>query len=120
VLEDGRKFTTIICLEGVVGITSTDPSVSGSINLTAGMMVTIIEGEPMPMPVAVPASLMAQLQDNTDLGGNEITIPGPAVMTIGLGKFDIGAAPPPNLLPLVNQQPINTTIPVNINLTFPQ
>src|SRR5512135_3042551 len=46
VLEDGRKFTTIICFEGVVEITSTDPRISGSVTLTAGMMVTMIEGEP--------------------------------------------------------------------------
>jgi len=120
VLEDGRKFTTIICLEGVVGINSSDPGISGSINLTAGMMVTIIEGDPLPMPVAAPDSLIAQLLNDTDLGGYEITIPGPAYMTIGLGKFDVVAAPPPNILPLINQQPVNTTIPVNINLTFPQ
>lgn len=119
VLEDGRKFTTIICLEGVVDLTGA-PGISGSVSLTAGMMVTMIEGEPMPMPVAVPASLLAQIQDDTDLSGNEISIPGPAYLTIGPGKFDVGEAPLPNFLPLVDQQPVNTAIPVNINLTFPQ
>ncbi len=123
---DGRKFTTIICLEGEVNITSIDPSVRGSITLTAGMMITIFEGEAFPAPTVATAADRDRLTRATDIRGNEITITGPAYMTIGAGRFDVGAAGDrvpaavTNNLPPINQQPVIRTIPVNINITFPQ
>jgi len=115
-IKDGKKFTTIICLEGELNITSIDPSVSGSITLTAGMMITIFEGEAFPAPTVATVMDRDRLMRATDIRGNEITIQGPVYMTIGPGGFDMGAAS----LPPVNQQPVNRTIPVNINITFPQ
>ena len=51
---DGRKFTTIICLEGEVDITSPIPGITGMIILTPGLMATVFEHEPLPTPT--PAS----------------------------------------------------------------
>ncbi len=92
---DGKAFTTIICLEREVNITSADPSITGSIKLLPGMMVTIFAGEPLHTPTPAPISEIERLQRETDISVHEIQIPGPAGIVIG-----------PDLVPSILPPPI--------------
>ncbi|MBA4371621.1 MAG: hypothetical protein C0402_02030 [Thermodesulfovibrio sp.] len=52
--RDGKKYTSVISLEGMVDIRSIDPTVTGTVVLTPGMMVTARQGEALPTPVPAP------------------------------------------------------------------
>jgi hypothetical protein len=114
---DGKIFVTFICLEGGFLLSSSDPSIPGTLEVGAGMMVTMILGEPFP-PDIVPATpdKINSLLSDTDTG-HEISIPGPA--EISVGPEGIIVEPPP-MISLPDQQPsgINNTN-VNINVIFP-
>lgn len=113
-VRDGRRFTTIICLEGEVNVTSADPGIRGSVTLKAGMMTTVYEGEPLPAPSVAPVEEIERLKMDTEIGTHEISIPTPVEVRPELPVPELAPSIPP-----VEQQPIPTT-PVNIDLTFPQ
>jgi len=52
--ENGNPFTTITCLEGIVDVSTIDPSLGGRISIRAGQMITIEEGISVSEPVEVP------------------------------------------------------------------
>lgn len=112
-VSDGKKFATYICTEGELIITSRDPRITDRVVLTAGMMITIVEGEPFPAPSAASRSEIERLESDTDSEGFEISIPGPAYSGAVWLILDIPYAPP-----IGNQQPPNRTTPVTIDLIF--
>jgi len=119
--EDGRRYTIIIVLEGEATITSTDPGVRGSETLTEGMMVMIIEGEPvLPMPTPAPIEEIERLQNATD-SDHEVTIRGPAEIWVGPEGILIEPAGmlPPQSPPIDQQPPTPATTPVEIDIIFP-
>lgn len=121
VTEDGKRYTIIICTEGMSTIMSTDPSIEGSITLTEGMMVTFIEGElSLPTPTLAPIELIEELLNSTDSGIGEISIPGP--LDVYVGPEGVSIEPTgmlPTATPPLEQQPVVPTTPVDINIIFP-
>ncbi|MBI5641519.1 MAG: FecR domain-containing protein [Nitrospirae bacterium] len=113
-IRNGKKFATIIAYEDWVLIRSTSPQISGSVNLGPKMMITVIEGEPLPEPVTAPASEIARLLNDTEIKGNEISVPDPVRLPIE--EFGLIIDVP--IMPRIEQLPRATT-PVNINITFP-
>lgn len=130
ITEDGKKYTLIIVLEGEATITSTDSSVEGSVPLTAGMMVMIIEGEPvLPTPTVAPIEEIERLLNSTD-SSSEVSIPGPAEIHVGpkgvlIEPAGLSVEQPagemvPMMSPPIDQQPATPgTTPVDINVIFP-
>jgi len=53
-MEDGKKYTLVIALDGEVMITSVDPTISGRVVLTPGMMITVKQNEALPAPTHAP------------------------------------------------------------------
>ncbi|MHB8880473.1 MAG: FecR family protein [Thermodesulfovibrionales bacterium] len=56
--SEGRKFTTILAIEGEVSVRSTDPSVGGAVVLKQGMMMTVKEKQALPPPVRASRTLL--------------------------------------------------------------
>lgn len=123
VTEDGRRYTIIIVLEGEAVITSTEPGVEGSQTLTEGMMIMIFEGEPiLPAPTVAPIEEIERLQNATGSDSGEISIPGPAKVSVGPEGLLVepGGMLPPQSPPIVDQQPPTpATTPVEIDVIFP-
>lgn len=78
-IRDGRHYTLIICMEGVVDVRNIDPEVIGSIMLNPGQMTIVWEGEPPTPPESAPADLIDSLLSDTDIGTYELSIPGPEI-----------------------------------------
>ncbi|PLX98208.1 MAG: hypothetical protein C0623_12855 [Desulfuromonas sp.] len=83
--ESGNPFTTVTCLEGIVDVSSVDPSQGGKIFIRAGQMVTIEQGKAVSEPVAVPltgiteeSEVSEEVDDITDTI-DAITEPDPAL-----------------------------------------
>jgi hypothetical protein len=116
-IVNGKQVTTFICVEGEFTVTGTFPGSEGSALLTPGMMITITAGELFPAPFQAPGGNTENLLNATNIS-YELSIPGPAEITLGPGSFIIEQM---NLLPPVDQQPgtINTT-PVTIDIIFPK
>jgi hypothetical protein len=114
---DGKKFVRFVCYEGELIIK--DPNSNRTIKLTAGMEVTIVEGEPWPEEgVLAPIPEIERLWNSTEIGSKlEVSIPGPIEITFDLGHFTVETMPDFKP-PLGDQQPVTTT-PVNINIVFP-
>jgi hypothetical protein len=117
---DGKRFVRFICYEGEIIIKSNDPTDTSTIKLTAGMMVTIFEGEPLPeKAVLAPIPEIERLWNSTDIGSrHEVSIPGPVEITVDLGHFTFETMPDFKP-PLGDQQPVTPITPVNINIVFP-
>ena len=81
-IMNGKIYTKIVCREGIVDVRSNVPAISGTITLTAGMTVTIVEGEPLPLPNTAPAPEVEKLKKETSLTGSEITLPKPEISSI--------------------------------------
>lgn len=101
---NGVPYTVIICLEGSVVIRSTDPNVPGFITISAGQMVTMTQGAPIPEPQAAPEGAG---------GGETKTLAGDIVETTTAIIEDSGAMPP------VELEPAAATTPVAIEIVFP-
>ncbi len=114
---DGRKFTTIICLEGMVDVRNIDPKVMGSVTLKPGQMTIVWEGEPPTQPEPATGDLTDRLLRDTDTGFYELSIPGPMQIGVGQGWMEIE---PPIGTPPIEQQPGANTTPVTIHPVFPQ
>lgn len=118
-IRDGRQFTTIICLEGTVNVVSSDPSVVGSVMLTPGMTVTVVEHETPTPPVTAPPAEVERLRKDTDTGYHEVSIPEPGQIEAGPAIITPVEPPPTTVISTpIEIQPATTT-PVNINVTFP-
>ncbi|TAN38530.1 MAG: hypothetical protein EPN25_13445 [Nitrospirae bacterium] len=113
---NGKKFTTVIFYEGEGTVVSSDPNIPGNVTLKQGMMITLIEGEPIGEPRMATEAEIQRLLKDTDVSGGEISVPGPAI--VDLGGWELFFELPYN--PLWNQQNVNRVTPVNINITFPQ
>jgi limonene-1,2-epoxide hydrolase len=116
-IVDGKQVTTFTCIEGEFTVTGTYPGSEGSALLKPGMTITIIAGEPFPTPFQAPTGNTENLLNATSIA-YEISIPGPAEITLGPGSFIIEQM---NLLPPYDQQPgtLGTT-PVTIDVIFPK
>jgi hypothetical protein len=122
VLDDGRTFTVIICVEGETLVRPLDPRMGESVTLTAGMMLVYIEGEHFPSELLTePTQEIQRLQNSTE-SDREISIPGPAEIYVGPEGAVIepsGMTPPQS--PPIDQQPLTPpTTPVDINVIFPE
>lgn len=52
--KDGKKYTIVISLKGQVDVSSIDPTVTGTVVLGPGMMITVEKNVPLPVPVIAP------------------------------------------------------------------
>jgi len=121
--KEGKRFTVIQCVEGIVLVSSASPRIQGSVTLAEGMSITVWEDEPLSSPV--PADLQPLL-DDTNITPDQIRLqdPGPREMGPALvgwpGMGDItGAETPP-----VPQQPMVPTVAppsggTTVNIIFP-
>ncbi len=119
-VRNGKKYTTLIGIEGKFLVRSSDLRFPGEVEVSAGMEITIFEGEPLPLPGPASPRDRDRLLEGTDMTGFEISIPGPLSVVVGpggmvtgpLGGFrpDLGLSP--------YQQPVRSTTPVNIDLIF--
>jgi hypothetical protein len=126
---NGKKFSTFIAYEGEFCVESIDPKIPGKACLKPGMMITLIEGEPVGETVRPSDAQIFQLLMNTDTTGSEISMPAtgteiskPApLLKFGSQDFDGWSTfidMPPDLPP-IDLGSINAATPVNINITFP-
>jgi len=121
VTEDGRNFTLMICIEGEILVSPLDPSLGGSVTLTAGMMLMYVEGEPFPSALS-PATMqdIERLQNATD-SVQELSIPEPAKVSVGPEGLILepGGMLPPQSPPIDQQPPTPATTPLEIDVIFP-
>ena len=99
-IKGGKAFTTCTSYEGLVDITSIDPTIKGHVTLRPGMTVTVIGGEPLSAPTPVSATNLQQ---------------GGAASAAAGGSLPFIQAPP------IVQQPLTrtSTTPVNVVVGFP-
>jgi len=117
----GKKFTVMLCLEGFVDASKADVSGAEHVTLKAGQIITVVEGEPLPLPTEVREAEKGRLLKDTDVTDHEISIPGPMSLDLnweGLSywKWRYNIDPPP----LTNQPPVLRTTPVIIEPIFPK
>ena len=90
---DGKQYTRIICLEGVVEVHGTVGE--GSASMSPGMVINIIGGQPFPTPTAVTPALLKELMEATSLPGPEGNLSGGKsslnVMTDKNSKVGVGS-----------------------------
>lgn len=97
---DGKTLTVVTCLEGAVELTSTDPSVTGTLKLEAGNTITVYEGEDPSLIDPVPTSEYAGLTgearvvtaietDTIDSIHTPAVVITPPVETIGMGATPV-------------------------------
>lgn len=121
----GVPFTTILCYEGTVLITSADPSITDVIELTPGQTITIYMSQPLPNPTAA-AVVIVSADDRgrlkkVDETGVEETPPPAVPVDIFAGYEDIfGAVSVTEALPPITQEPAASFTPVSISIVFPQ
>jgi hypothetical protein len=80
--ESGDPFTTITCLEGIVDVSSVDPSHGGKVSIRAGQMVTVEGGKAVSEPVEVPLTGTSEesgVEEAIDDAIDSITEPDPAI-----------------------------------------
>ncbi|MBI5675721.1 MAG: FecR domain-containing protein [Nitrospirae bacterium] len=123
-IVNGKITVTIICGEGIGFITGTDLANPGSTELKAGQKITIILGLPFPSVEPATKEEIEGLMGDTDISMYEIRIPDPGGVERPdgpemPGRAEIGIEGVQIFTPPVVQQPLKT-VPVNINLTFPQ
>ena len=123
IAEDGRRYTIVAVLEGVATVTGTEPGVTGSETLSVGLMIVVFEGmTTLPAPVPIPPEMMEEILSSTD-SDHEVSIPGPAEVTVGPEGVLIEPAGmlPPQSPPIMDPQPPTpATTPVDINVIFPE
>lgn len=112
---NGKKVTIILAYEGEVGLKSIDPKISGSVLLSPGMLLTVVEGEPLGTPTPASPEVIRRMMMDTDLEGYEISVPEPGLYDIG----GMGLLLDIPQLPGISQPAVNTTTPVHVIITFP-
>lgn len=100
-VKDGVPFTTITCIEGVVSVKSTDPSVMETVDLKAGETITVVQSMPLSEPAPTPLELGYTEEKKETTEVEEAMTIGPAVI-----------APP------IQQEP-STSSNVSITIGFP-
>jgi hypothetical protein len=110
---DGKMVATLTTWEGELFIMSPDPAIKDTVVLTAGMMITIVEGEHFPLPWQASKSEIERQESAVEITGYELSIPGPT--EAGAGWFTLAI---PLSSPIGNQQPPGSTTPVTIDLIF--
>jgi hypothetical protein len=73
-VRDGKRFTTVQCIEGSVGVSSASPGIAGSVILEAGMGITVYENEPLPSPSPSVPSELEDLLASTDVTQDQIVL----------------------------------------------
>ncbi|MBF0344496.1 MAG: FecR domain-containing protein [Nitrospirae bacterium] len=109
-IKDSKPYTTVVCLDGQVDIRSIDPTITGTVALTPGMMTTVSEGKAL--TPAVKAS--EEALRNAALGWGSMTSD---MLTNSIANAGKAAS----MLTLNPQQPIVKipTTPVTIGVVFP-
>jgi len=120
-VRNGKKFSIILCLEGSVDVARADVSGAEHVTLKAGQIITVVEGEPLPIPTVASEAEKERMLKDTDVADHEISIPGPMSFDLnweGLSywKWRENMDPPP----LTNQPPVQRTTPVTIEPIFPK
>lgn len=109
-IKNGKRFTTVISLEGTVNVINADLTIVGTVTLTPGMMVTVFEKQPPPPPTPAPASETERLRRATS-AKREL-----APARIGEAQVsEVKVLSPP-----IQQMPSRRATPVNIDVKFPQ
>lgn len=99
---DGRNYTEIICLEGIVDVFSVMAAGGPGIQLTPGTMVLVKEGQPLPKPTPATQIDMDKVKKNTSIAGSEVKLMAPVLpggLTTGTLIVDT-----PVIIPLIDQQ----------------
>lgn len=125
---DGKPFTRVTCLEGVVELRSPDPSVPGVVLLTAGNTALMFKGGPLPTPT--PHGGHGGNSHDGEGGGHHgaESVEGLEVLGLSdiggednlLGGAGAGIAPPSKQAPPARPAPLNkpNTTPVSLNAKF--
>lgn len=133
---NSRPVTTIVCLEGVIDVTSLLAGVPGATVLTAGNMVIVKTGEAL-VPVSAPPAMLeasgnlssgnaegernqsskqgggtGQTGTTGEEGGTNVASPAGGDLPLGSGDSVIPTLPP------INQEPLQPTR-VNIKIEIP-
>lgn len=109
-VKDGKKYTTVISLEGAVEIRSIDPTVTGTVVLTPGMMITTRQGEALPAPVHAPKeAVQASVTTRPSLPPKT-----PPLRAIAEALRTVALAPKIDQLP-----PVPIKNPVAVGIVFP-
>ncbi len=130
--RNGKKFTTIICEETdkEIIVTSPDPAIRDRAVLTTGMMITIVEGEPFPVPTLIPRTEIkdrsAAIDPPAEAGFFDVFIPGPGLTNTSLtgsaylrwSAGGISTMDMPATNSLYSQPPVSRTTPVTIDVIF--
>lgn len=141
----GVPFTTIVCLEGTVEVSSSDPTISGSVLVGAGTTVTVMQGAPPPEPETTDVPTNIGETNGDDNGDDDTSSDDTGVDTGGdtgddTGDDDTGGdttaasvtpttttttpsttptTPVAPVLPPIEQEPAAANTPVTININFP-
>jgi hypothetical protein len=101
---NGKHFTRITCLEGVVDIhSSANPQGPGA-TLTAGMTMMIVEGEPLPEPMPTSPSELSEIQSEQISGLPPVPLLQPTLPD-SLRSRILAVDLPFIVPPVLNQQP---------------
>jgi ferric-dicitrate binding protein FerR (iron transport regulator) len=73
---NGRAFTRVTCLEGIVDIRKlTDEEGAATVMLTAGESILVMAGQPLPTPSQLSPAEIEKLKRDTSTSGAEIKLP---------------------------------------------
>ncbi|MBF0316759.1 MAG: FecR domain-containing protein [Nitrospirae bacterium] len=109
-IRDSVPYTTVVSIEGQVDVRSIDPTVSGTVTVTPGMMTTVLAGKALTMPVKAGEEAL----NNATMGWGGVNS---GMLTDSLANAGI-AASMLNLNPQQSIVQISTT-PVTIGVVFP-
>ncbi|MBI5182382.1 MAG: FecR domain-containing protein [Nitrospirae bacterium] len=113
-IKDKKNFTTILCLDGEVVVSSANANIIGRETLRADMIITIFEGERLPSPSKAPPAEIEKLRRLAAINNQGITIPAPEEGADPRVTTGTSTTTPPG-----EQQRGKKTVPVNINIRFP-
>jgi hypothetical protein len=112
---NGKPFTRITCLEGIVDVRSlTFGDGSTSVKLSAGESMLVTAGQPMPLPTELTPAELETLKRETSTSGAEINLPDfePSEAIMG----NIGITPIPVAPPFDRQEPTNRPQPSRVDI----
>lgn len=123
-IEEGIRYTTVVCIEGEVDIRSIDPSVTGRVVLKPGMMINVKQGGALPAAGHAPATA---IQAAAMTGEAAPPLRGEALSTVAETLRTLTSGPQiqqlPQQLPQLRGTPVNIgigfTAPVNVGIVFP-
>jgi hypothetical protein len=115
---DGKPFTRITCLEGIVDVRSlTAAEGTAPTMLTPGQSIVVFAGQPIPIPTLLTPAELEKLKRDTSSVGVEIKLPDVASHEAIIGT--VGITPIPVVPPFTSQQPLKPQpSKVNIGVGF--